>query len=58
MLVLVLSLFSLRPAAPVGLISMGSAILLDCSWADNAKVPCLTQWNYEPGHVGPPKMDR
>ena len=20
--------------------------------------PCLTQWNYEPCHVGPPKMDR
>ena len=19
--------------------------------------PCLTQWNYEPCHVGPPKMD-
>ena len=19
--------------------------------------PCLTQWNYEPSHVGPPKMD-
>ena len=25
-------------------------------WSDGPQ-PCLTQWNYEPSHVGPPKMD-
>ena len=26
------------------------------NWSHGSQ-PCLTQWNYEPGHVGPPRMD-
>ena len=27
------------------------------NWSHGSQ-PCLTQWNYEPRHVGPPKTDR
>ena len=49
----------LSPSPPAFNLSQHQGLFqwVSSTWSHGPQ-PCLTQWNHEPCHVGPPKMDR